>query len=581
MSSRQFINRLAAFALAAFFSAPALCLADPGDLDTSFLGTGILLDNINGSTQSEAADMLLQPDGKIVVTGTRDDRVFVVRYNPDGSRDAGFGGNGLVLDGLFTPIGAVGAESSSGKRLALQPDGKILFAGSIKLPGFDETAFVARLDPDGRIEEEFGTAGGVVLASDLFPSFATSLALQNDGKILVGSDDDGGTDSCLVRLDSSGLPDFTFSVDGQNNTIIFNGRFAQGIEGIVEQDDGKLLFFGQGSGHAVLGRVNANAGTDNTFGGDGFVDFLTNDGNNLNAIAQQSDGKLVVVGLEKFANSDFLIARLNSDGSLDGSFSGDGFATVSFTGQNDIAERVFISDIGMVFASGSIDLNARMGVAKFNPDGTPDITYGNAGKAEIDFPGSSAQNSGLALDTNGRAIVSGTVEDELGAARLEGNTADLSIQKTASDDSVDLGDRITYQIVVTNLGPDPSGNAIVTDVLDPALSFESATSTQGNCSGTDTLICELGSIANGAQITITLTVTANDFGDIVNTAVVEAGQITDDATNNSSSVTVIVSANGGGGCGLNAGDSPKVWPWGAALTVLGLIAAGRLRRLTQ
>jgi uncharacterized repeat protein (TIGR01451 family) len=147
-------------------------------------------------------------------------------------------------------------------------------------------------------------------------------------------------------------------------------------------------------------------------------------------------------------------------------------------------------------------------------------------------------------------------------------SADLSIFKTTTTPLVLTGGTIHYSMIVTNNGPDPATNVIVTDVLPASTSLQSATPAQGSCAGTTTVTCTLGSLANGASATIDLFLTANSSGNVVNSASVSATE-SDAATANNSSAAPAVAV----------GDPAAVPLSPAALAVLALLlAALALRR---
>jgi uncharacterized repeat protein (TIGR01451 family) len=146
--------------------------------------------------------------------------------------------------------------------------------------------------------------------------------------------------------------------------------------------------------------------------------------------------------------------------------------------------------------------------------------------------------------------------------------ADLSIFKTTTTPAVFTGGTIHYSMIVTNNGPDAATNVIVTDVLPASTSLQSATPTQGSCTGTTTVTCILGSLANGASATIDLFLTANSSGTVANSASVSATE-SDAATANNSSAAPAVAV----------GDPAAVPLSPAALAVLALLlAALALRR---
>jgi uncharacterized repeat protein (TIGR01451 family) len=118
--------------------------------------------------------------------------------------------------------------------------------------------------------------------------------------------------------------------------------------------------------------------------------------------------------------------------------------------------------------------------------------------------------------------------------------SDLSLTKRANAVRVSVGAQFTYVVSVSNAGPDDAAGVVVTDPLPSGLTLVSVTSTQGDCSGTDTITCNLGTLANGASAEITLTVQAESEGDLVNQATVTSDAADFDDSNNSDSATVNV-----------------------------------------
>ena len=122
--------------------------------------------------------------------------------------------------------------------------------------------------------------------------------------------------------------------------------------------------------------------------------------------------------------------------------------------------------------------------------------------------------------------------------------ADLAIVKTASAPIYGTGQQITYTIVVSNLGPSPAGGTVVSDVIPAGTTFVSATPSQGSCSGTSTVTCTLGTIANGGSANISLVVTApSTSGSVSNTATVTSSNPDSNPANNSATATAIASAS--------------------------------------
>ena len=130
----------------------------PGNVDLTF-GSGGLTTTDDGSSYDTVRDMVLQPDGKIVVAGyvsnSDTSGILLARYNPDGSLDTTFGTGGKTLTTGY---------SVSSPALALQSDGKIVLAGYRYVnstTGYD--FLVLRYDASGRLDSSFGTGGAVTV----------------------------------------------------------------------------------------------------------------------------------------------------------------------------------------------------------------------------------------------------------------------------------------------------------------------------------------------------------------------------------------------------------------------------------
>lgn len=289
-----------------------------GGSDTTFGTGGIVITDFGSNTVDHAHDVLLQPDGKILVTGwtsTNDVDIALLRYNSDGSPDSTFGTNGKVS----TDIDSVTQE---GNAIALQPDGKILVAGlTISVLNFYHSV-VCRYMPDGSLDSSFGINGISVPPINVDDNVALDIVLQPDGKIVIAGYNFNIIpygDVLLVRLDSLGNLDQTFG--GGTGIVSFNSTnndcYATGV---MLQPDGKIITTGRGidtTSNFMVTRFNSDGQVDSTFGTNGYV--YTSVGVEEDYIygsLLQADGKIVVAGyysdngLENFA-----LARYNSDSS--------------------------------------------------------------------------------------------------------------------------------------------------------------------------------------------------------------------------------------------------------------------------
>ena len=269
-----------------------------GSLDASFGDGGKVLTTFEPNSLDGANAVVIQPDGKIVAAGsTRSGatRAFAVaRYLPNGSLDASFDGDGLVV----TPI-----PSGIVFDLAVQRDGKLIAAGWSNPGGFDIA--MARYNPDGRLDSSFD-GDGIVVASSFRPAsaYASHVLVQPDGKILTGG-------AGLARFNSDGTVDRSFGAGGRAATDL-------GLVTPVLQSDGKIIAAGssEASGqYSDFGVVRLTAGgrIDPTFGRSGKVttDFRPQD--DATDAALLANGKLIVAGYTSAvpfeAPADFAVAR--------------------------------------------------------------------------------------------------------------------------------------------------------------------------------------------------------------------------------------------------------------------------------
>ena len=296
--------------------------------DNSFGINGIVKTDLGSDDISYA--VVIQPDGKIVVAGTSNTGVGIyqfalVRYTTSGFLDNSFGTNGLVLG----PFG-------DGRSVTLQPDGKILVAGTTTL-GSPDKFLVARYKTDGTPDNTFGTNGFVTTEIRNGPAQANSIAIQSDGKIIVAGTSAPGSlsDFAIVRYNHNGTLDDTFDEDGIVTTDLGGGKKDFG-EFVVIQPDKKIVVAGKNLlsntvGRFAVVRYTPDGSLDISFGVNGIVKTLIGDGKSFpsgRSVALQSDGKLVVTGNE---NDNFVLVRYNEDGSLDNTFDSDGIVSSDIT----------------------------------------------------------------------------------------------------------------------------------------------------------------------------------------------------------------------------------------------------------
>jgi uncharacterized delta-60 repeat protein len=251
------------------------------------------------------------------------------------------------------------------------------------------------------------------------------VALQSDGKIVaVGSTNEFGSHTrsfALARYRLNGTLDTSFSGDGRQTTELDFGDFSR-ARGVAIQADGKIVAVGEISSpdDFALARFNSNGSPDTSFSGDGLqtTDFGGFEG--ARKVAVQGDGKIVAVGA---AGGDFGLARYNSDGTLDAGFSGDGLQTTDFLfGAADAANDVAIQANGRIVAVGFAGGGATdfdFGLARYNTNGSLDTSFSGDGRKRTSFGGPDTA-IGVALQGDGRIVAVGAGNGEFALARYLG-----------------------------------------------------------------------------------------------------------------------------------------------------------------
>ena len=353
-----------------------------GTLDASFGNNGKLIgDYYQGNTVFNAS--ILQPDGKILVAGTTwngtNTDFAIARYNNNGTPDKTFGNNGRQI----TDFGRTEIAVS----IALQTDGKIVVGGNSN----DEINIyqfaVARYNTDGTLDNTFNLNGKLVLSALGKQDFCRSIALQEDSKIVLAGFTVTGNNYdqnrfAIARLNIDGSLDNTFSADGKQLTD-FNGAesFATSV---VIQNDKKIVVAGRcflnNQNNFCLARYNIDGSLDNSFSGDGIqINLFGPDSYFVKSMALQKDGKIVLAGYSEIrsgAASSFFIARYNINGDLDKTFNSSGFQTTSVGPNFDFANSLAILNDGRIAVGGT---NDNFAIVLYKSDGSLDNTFGENG----------------------------------------------------------------------------------------------------------------------------------------------------------------------------------------------------------
>ena len=336
--------------------------------------------------------------------------------------------------------------------------------------------------------------------------------------------------------------------------------------GVVIQPNGRILVAGHTetnfnlqSQDFLLLRLNSNGTLDTLFGIGGKVttDFSGRD-DAANAIALQPDGRIVLGGLSNGLFFSFALARYNANGSPDTTFGSGGKTVASFYPITPCyATDIALLPNGKIVMSGFNYYSANLDfmLARFDSNGSLDGSFGSGGKTFTDFLGNTDQARAIALYGNDQIVSAGSSEQGsdsyFALARYLGDglptSADLSVTMSASLQTSLSGKYITYSITVTNRGPDTAHYTTLSDVIPANTTFfkisDAGWATSKPKSGaTGEVVCSMSALASGESTTIKLVVKLDSnlppFITITDTAKVTSGFTADPDPGNDSATTL-------------------------------------------
>jgi uncharacterized delta-60 repeat protein len=372
-----------------------------------------------------------------------------------------------------------------------------------------------------------------------------SVTVQADDKILVAGRKWNGSnlDFALARYNTDGALDTSFDADGKVTTDFGTNSNGQGY-GVTLQSDGKILVAGSSQNDSfdfALARYNADGSLDTSFDGDGkattnFNTSLLSSDDYGQSVAVQTDGKILVAGkssLEAGRDSDFALARFNTDGSLDTSFGVDGKLTTNFNSYDDSGNSVTVQSDGKILVAGYAAVNgvslrgADFAIARYNTDGSLDTSFDGDGKVTTAFGGTgmfggTEMGNSVTVQADGKILVA-----EFSFSGGGGNK-DFALARYNPDGSLDA--RFNLSSTLNNSPTYTAGGAAV--VLDSDVQiYDAQLAASGNFGGASLTLARngganaqdvfsntgtLGALTQGGNLTvggITIgTVTTNSNG---------------------------------------------------------------------
>lgn len=391
---------------------------DAGKLNSDFGNNGIAIEGLAGDDGANA--LIVQFDGKIVIggsasSGSNPENFGLVRFNRDGTIDNSFGNNGFIVSDFGDGADFINA-------LAMQTDGKIIAGGLSSTNSNPDNFGLARYNTDGSLDLTFGNSGFVTTDFGVGDDSLNALVVQSDGKIIaagVTANEPNASNFGLVRYNTDGSLDLTFGPDGTGLVVTDFGQ-ADVLRALALQSDGKIIavgdtFAGDNPCNFAFARYNSDGTLDTSFGVDGtglVIIDVENGFDGALAIALQKDGKIVAAG-KVIIDSDpsrFAIIRLNTDGFLDDTFGDQGIVTTKFDTGNDEARSITIQPDGKLLVAGVVDalsITGRVGVARYNKDGSLDSSFGDGGKVIVDTGLDNDRANAIEITANGDLIAAG------------------------------------------------------------------------------------------------------------------------------------------------------------------------------
>ncbi len=431
-----------------------------GALDKSFGNGGFVLSNLGTNNNSIGFDVVVQPDGKTVVSGKTQtsaniQSAVLVRYKEDGSFDSSFGTNGIVQESFTN-------QFDNFSSVALQPNGKFVVSG-LSLRHDSSFVLFARYNSNGTLDTAFRNKTNAVNYFG-FGAVAIGVKVQPDNKILLMiNNNQAGTFAAqtqLFRYNRNGTLDSTFGTNGNfTYTNLWFNNFTQ-------DDKGRIVCVG-GDGVTNLLRLRRSGKPDLTFGTNGLATTQLSPYDGPNNVLTQPDGKILVCGgyqAANFIDELFTVARFTETGSLDYTFNGTGVNSTKINGYEfayDMAFQVPGKLIATGYTSGPKEVYTTL--IRYNArTGTIDSTWGLNGIDTVNTTWDNKQISyatASAITPDGLKIV--TTGQQTGKSFLKNQfvTARFYLTNPAAAQSVTVNENLVAQVSSTSVFPNPAHDA--------------------------------------------------------------------------------------------------------------------------
>ncbi len=289
----------------------------------------------------------------------------------------------------------------------------------------------------GALDAGFGNSGNAITPLDGGSARGYSVAVQNDGKIVVAGSCDTGAklEFALARYSASGELDPAFGTLGVVKTDFGVGKSE--AYSVALQRDGKIVAAGylwNGFNYFLaVARYQTDGTLDTSFGGDGMVSSAVGTQTDVGqCVLVQADGRIVVGGRSyNGTKNDFALVRYQSDGRLDASFGSGGKLTTSLGSYDDEIRGVAIQADGKIVVAGSSRKASGddIAVARYHGNGTLDTEFGVGGKVVTSVGSLRDSGQGLVLQSDGKIVVGGFT--------FNGSDTDFALLRYRADGTLD------------------------------------------------------------------------------------------------------------------------------------------------
>ncbi|MBY8962129.1 T9SS type A sorting domain-containing protein [Flavobacterium sp. D11R37] len=459
--------------------------AQTGALDPTFGNGGKVITPINSDERANA--LIIQPDGKIVIAGYTYSAVYgndvaCLRYNTDGTLDTTFGTNGIATFDM-----QLGSDDKA-MAIDIQSDGKLVLGGYSD-SGSNKDAFVMRLNTNGTIDSAFGTDGKV------FTNYSTNgQSTRQDeywvvkihaltGKIVAGGTSYSASNSSraiLARYTPDGMLDTSFANDGKytslpNSQTIQNYLFF--VEDLAIKPNGKITVAGWSSDWFYLGRLNENGTMDTSFSSDGYNHLW---GGSMYSVVLNNDDSFYFTGdIWTSPQTEVYTGYINADGS--------GLQTNHFNFGSTTTATTFAlakDATGKLIVAGYLrnDTNGHISflVGRLLSNLDADTSFGNGGFITTNFNEPVSAALDMKLQADGKIVLAGLSGSNIALARY--------------NPSLPLSSEIVTEKERISLYPNPANDKINIALANTGITKYTIADTNGRTITTGQLTEDINSI---------------------------------------------------------------------------------------